>query len=134
MTLTDNQRKSLISIKVQKCKAALEDVLFLINDDRLSAAANRIYYAGFYIVSALALKDSIQTKTHGKLIGWFNKEYIKSNILDKELGRTLQTAFDLRMEEDYSEISNIEKKIAEGLYTEMENFVKQIRSLINIEK
>ena len=41
-----------------------------------STCQNRLYYAIFYIVTALAYKNNFVTSKHSQLMGWFNKKYI----------------------------------------------------------
>ena len=38
-----------------------------------STCQNRLYYAIFYIVTALAYKNNFVTSKHSQLMGWFNK-------------------------------------------------------------
>ncbi|MBD3308314.1 hypothetical protein GF339_17905 [candidate division KSB3 bacterium] len=48
---------------------------------------NRIYYAMFYAVSALALLQGFSTSSHAQLRGYFNREFVKTGIISIELGR-----------------------------------------------
>ena len=43
-----------------------DEVNFLIENNKLHLAVNRIYYGSFYILSALALKYRFQTSKHGQ--------------------------------------------------------------------
>lgn len=84
MTLSDEDRKQLIKNYAEKSLQAVDDVNFLIENKKLYMAANRIYYGIFYIMSALALGHNFSAKNHGQLIGWFNKNFVKTNIVDKK--------------------------------------------------
>ncbi|MGE5399600.1 MAG: HEPN domain-containing protein [Ignavibacteriales bacterium] len=75
----------------------------------LSTAMNSIYYAGFYIVSALAALDNFSTAKHKQLIGYFNKEYINSGRIDPEIGKILRTAYDRRQAADYHDFVTLTK-------------------------
>lgn len=65
-----------IQYKRERAFEALDDIQKMLDNGMLSAAMNRIYYAGFYIVSALVLLDGFSTSKHRQLIGYFNKNYI----------------------------------------------------------
>lgn len=68
----------MIRYRVQRATETIDEVSSHILNNYLHTAANRIYYGIFYIVSALALKFDFQTKNHGQLMGWFNREFIKT--------------------------------------------------------
>jgi uncharacterized protein (UPF0332 family) len=96
MTLTDQERTDLIKYRIEKAQKAEDDVNFLIENNKLHLAVNRIYYGSFYILSALALKCRFKTTKHQQLIGWFNKKYIKENLIDRKYGQYLHKAYDKR--------------------------------------
>lgn len=47
MSLDDNDRIALINYRIEKAKKAVEDAWFLIENDKLHLAVNRIYYGSF---------------------------------------------------------------------------------------
>lgn len=67
----------LIKYRINRAEETLDEVNLAIENGRLHLAANRIYYAAFYIVSALALKRGFKTSKHSQLLSWFNKEFVK---------------------------------------------------------
>ena len=84
--------RSLIDIvEYRRSKAfeTLEEIQKLLKQNMLALAMNRVYYAGFYIVSSLSVLDGKKFSKHKMLIGYFNKEYLKSEIVDRNLGRIL---------------------------------------------
>ncbi len=84
MNLESENRKILIQYRIQKADSAIDEAKFLLDNNKLFAAVNRIYYANYYIVSALALKHDFSTSKHGQLMGWFNRTFIKERNLDKK--------------------------------------------------
>ena len=69
MTLPEKQKKIFISYNVEKADTAISDAQFLIDNNKVYAANNRTYYACFYILTALSLKDNFSTSKHKQLIG-----------------------------------------------------------------
>ena len=53
MTLKDEEREILIKYRSGQVYEAIEEARFLIDNDKLKLAVNRIYYGMFYILSAL---------------------------------------------------------------------------------
>jgi len=80
MKLDENQRTELIKYRLSEATETIQDVQLLLENDRLRAAVNRIYYGMYYALTALALKNRFETSKHGQLIGWFNKEYINKEV------------------------------------------------------
>ena len=58
MMLNDHQRRQFVQYRLDLAKQTADDASLLINNDRYRAAVNRIYYAMFYMLTALALKYS----------------------------------------------------------------------------
>lgn len=75
METTD--RNALILYRIEQAKTSASDALFLIENNRLNVAVNRMYYALFYITSALAIKQQFYTSKHQQLIGWFNEPSLR---------------------------------------------------------
>ncbi len=80
--IDDQDRSNLIKYRLDQSRETVELAKFLIDSGKLTTAVNRIYYGIFYAVTALAIKYSFETSKHGQLIGWFNKEFIATNIVD----------------------------------------------------
>ena len=90
----------LIEHRLNRAKETLEEAKLSIDNERLLLAANRIYYAVFYAVSALGLKNDFATSKHAQLLSWFNKNFIKTNIIEKRFGKFYLDAFEMRQESD----------------------------------
>ncbi len=124
MTLNEKDREELIKYNIERANKAINDVEFLIENQKYHLATNRIYYGIYYILSALALKHFFQTSKHTQLIGWFNKNFVKNGILEKRFGKYIQNAFEQRMEGDYGTFVNFEKE-------EIDNSLKEMKEVIN---
>ena len=82
MTIENEDRDNLIRYRLDEAFESIEDVRLLIEHERLRSAVNRIYYGMFYSLLALALANNFETSKHSQLIGWFNKEFIHSGLID----------------------------------------------------
>lgn len=121
----------LIKIRTKKAKATIKGVKLLIESDYISFAMNRIYYSGFYIVSALVLLDGKSFTKHYQLIGYSNKTYLKTDIIERKLGSILNSAFERRNLIDYDDYFSITKSEVNKYYSQMKKFIKIIEQLIN---
>jgi uncharacterized protein (UPF0332 family) len=130
MTLNEEDRNQLVKYNIEKSNQAIEDVKFLIENGKLYLAANRIYYGIFYILSALALKHRFSTKNHGQLIGWFNKNFVKTGKVDKKYSNILRQSFELRSEADYDVLTDFNKEEIEQNYGEMKEVISGVKKLL----
>jgi len=51
--------EDLVPYRLEKARETLEDARILANAGRWNACVNRLYYACFYSVSALLVKDNL---------------------------------------------------------------------------
>lgn len=130
MTLPEKEKLFLISYNIEKAETAIDDAQFLIDNSKIFAAFNRIYYACFYIITALSLKNNFSTSKHKQLIGWFNKNYVNKNIVDKKYGRFLNKAFEQRAESDYGILLDPSIEEAQSLLNEAKEFIVVIKKII----
>jgi len=131
LSLNDEDRNNLINYRIEKSRKSKFAAELLIKGGEYFSAINRIYYADFYILSALALKHNFSTSNHGKLIGWFNKEFIKNGILDKKYSFIIKRAFESRIDGDYTDMSEYTEDDTKKLYEEMNDLVNTIEKLIH---
>jgi uncharacterized protein (UPF0332 family) len=99
--MIEQDKKILINHRIRQAEEALVEIAVLIENKFLSLATNRIYYSIFYAVSAVSIKDDFSTSKHKKLLGWFNKKYINSELLPKEYGKLIYAAYENREKSDY---------------------------------
>lgn len=130
MTLDDENRIHLINYKVEKANEAYKDACFLKENKKFILAVNRIYYGLFYIISALALKNHFSTKKHNQLIGWFNKNFVKTEIIDKKYSAILFSAYDKRTKGDYEDFVEFSNDEVDFMLKDMKDFIDKLTSIL----
>ena len=128
--IMEYDKDQLIKYRVARARETVEDARIAVENNRLSAAENRIYYAVFYIVSALAIKNNFSTSKHGQLLGWFNKNYVKTGIVSPDFGKIYADAFANRQESDYQDFIILKPEDIKIHYAEMLKFVDCIEKII----
>lgn len=102
-TLKEQDKIILIKNCILKAEEALSDAEYNLKDKRYSSAFNRIYYAIFYSVMALAYKEDFTTSKHSQLLSWFNKRFVyEEKIFDSLLKDIYKHAYKQRQESDYN--------------------------------
>ena len=87
MSLSDEERQTLVRMELQKAREAYEDIGILQQAGRWSGAANRLYYAVFHAVNALFIHDGLQSNSHKGSHALFSMHYIKTGVLPSDFGR-----------------------------------------------
>lgn len=124
-------RKSLVAYRLNQAFETIELAKFLVSNEKLAIAVNRIYYGMYYALTALALKNSFETSKHGQLIGWFNKEFITSKKVDPKFGKILRNAYQNRTKGDYDAFVSFASVEVELMLNEMTHFIKEVQRLLS---
>ena len=131
MTLKEPERHVLIAHNRKKSQEAIEQVAWLIDNRQWHLAMNRIYYGIYYMLSAVAIQERFETTKHQQLIGWFNKTYIKTGLIDKKHGKSVRRAYENRMEGDYNVLSEFTEDLVRQAFTEMQALIAAIEALLD---
>jgi len=68
-------RENLIQLSLDRAYETLQEAQLLAQTRHPSGAANRVYYACFYAVTALLMTKDITSSKHGGVIALFNRHY-----------------------------------------------------------
>ena len=133
MTLDNDDKKNLIKYRIEQAEETIEDVGLLIENDRLRAAINRIYYGMFYSLLALGLEYGFETSKHPQLIGWFNKKFIFEQEIEPKFGKMINKAYNRRTKGDYDVYVEFDKNIVIDMFSEMREFIARIKKYLNLD-
>ena len=131
MSLEEKERLELIRYRLDEARETIADVRLLIDNDRLRAAVNRIYYGIFYSLLALGLAYQFETSKHQQLIGWFNRNFIHSGLIDIKYGKIINKALNRRTQGDYESYVEFDKEIILEMFSEMQEFIAEIERFLN---
>lgn len=129
--INDQDRDSLIDYRLSQASETIELARFLLSSGKLSVAVNRIYYGMYYALTALSLKYKYETSKHGQLIGWFNKEFISTHLIDIKYGKIIRNAYQNRTKSDYDAFVNFKVDEVESMLLDMVEFINEINRIIN---
>lgn len=131
MSLEENERKELIRYRLQEATETIADVKLLIENDRLRAAVNRIYYGMFYSLLALGLAYQFETSKHQQLLGWFNKNFIHEGLINQKFGKIINKASNRRTQGDYESYVEFDKEVILEMFNEMKEFIDEIERFLS---
>lgn len=117
----------IIAYRIECADDALNAAKLLFDAGSLRAAANRLYYALYYGVSAALLKRGMAPKTHAGMLTLFNKEFVKSEIFSIDDGALLRHCMMLRQSGDYLDFIDPDKAELAILIPLAEDFILRIK-------
>lgn len=110
MSLNEEEKKILISIRLTKSDDAMKDVELLLNNSRWVLLANRLYYSAYYVVSALLIAYGYTAKTHNGINQIFNRFFGQTKIIDLSLTGHYSRLLNLKITGGYSDNYEIQKE------------------------
>ncbi|MFA6925335.1 MAG: HEPN domain-containing protein [Bacteroidales bacterium] len=122
--------EDLLKYRIERAHETLADARLLAEGGRWNSCVNRLYYASFYSVNALFLKNNFKTHTHNGCRSKFLFEFIKTGIISKDYGKLYTDLFDWRQEGDYADFISFDKSTVTPLLEQTENFIKEIEKHI----
>lgn len=93
-------------------------------------ASNRVYYACFYALSAVLLKEGQQFVKHTGVRAAMHQHLVSRGRLSKELGRFYDKAFAERQEADYNALADFDPVSVGERISEAERFVAAMADLL----
>ncbi len=129
--LNDENIKALVEYRIQHAKNTFAEVRIITNSGFYNTAINRLYYACYYAVIALLLKNNIPTQTHAGVKQMLGLHFVKTKILDNEYARFYAQMFNNRISGDYDDFITFDLDMLEELIPQAEKFIEVIETIIN---
>jgi len=120
----------LVKYRVSRAKETLDEAVLLSKEDHWNAVANRLYYACFYIVNALLIKDGLSFSSHNGVKAELHKSFVKTGKVSIESGKLYNRLFSLRQEGDYVDFKRFGQEDIEPFIMETEKFISEIERLL----
>jgi uncharacterized protein len=132
--MTNTGKQDYINYRINNAKDTLEAAKLLADNQHWNSAINRLYYSCFYAISALLYKYDIYSKSHTGLKHQFTLHFIKTGLIDKELGRVYVELFDWRQKGDYGDFYDFDMGKTMALIAPVETLISEIENLIKAKK
>ncbi|MBQ4348088.1 MAG: HEPN domain-containing protein [Clostridia bacterium] len=95
--------------------------------------ANRSYYAIFSAMRAVLALDGFDSKKHSGVIAEFRKEYLKTELLPKELSFIIDALVEIRQGSDYDDFYIVSKEEVEEQLENAKIFVKEVEKFLSTQ-
>lgn len=122
--------KQLIQYRISRSKETFAEAKLLAKNDHWNAAANRLYYACYYAINALLIKNDLSFSSHNGVKVEFHKSFIKTGLFPKEYGKLFNRLFNLRQEGDYIDFQRFSRADIEPFFADVERFITLIEKKV----
>ena len=124
-------REDLARYRITTSKEDLKAGQILLDADEYRGANNRAYYAIFHAINAIHALDGNGYKRHKDAIANFNKQYVKTEIFPREIGRKISKAEEIRHASDYDDFYIASKSEADNLISIANEFIKLVEIYVD---
>jgi len=130
---TPESPQSIIPLRIEQAEKTIEVVQQCLSQNMRALAANRIYYGMFYAMLALAAFREYKTSKHLQIIGWFNKNFVHTQIFPIHFGQMVKQAYDARSNADYElDMVPTDEELA-AMLSDMKLFISTIRTWLEAQ-
>ena len=116
-------RRDLVLYRLETAKNDLKSARTLYNIADFKGANNRAYYAIFHAINAEHAVSGKAYKRHKDAVANFNKDYVKTEIFPREIGRKISMAEEIRHASDYDDFYIASKEESERQILVADEFI-----------
>ena len=96
-------KKDLVLYRIENAKSDVNAAKILLDAKEYKGANNRAYYGIYHAISAIHALDERAYKRHKDALANFNKDYVKTEIFPRSLGKRIAEAEEIRHASDYDD-------------------------------
>jgi uncharacterized protein (UPF0332 family) len=129
--MKNEERSELVKYRIKRAKETLAEVSLLLENDFLNTAVNRVYYACYYAVIALLVKNKISATTHNGVRQMFGLHFVKTGMIERDIAKFYTDIFDKRQTGDYDDFVEFSQEEVSRFIEPANKLIKKIETLIN---
>jgi uncharacterized protein (UPF0332 family) len=115
---------------IEKAEKFLGTAEQALNTGDYDSSVSRCYYAMFFMAEAVLLTKNITGYSHKGVISKFGEHFVKTKILGRNLGKSLNDAYDKRLVGDYGVGFTVTEQQAKDLLKTAQDFVLKLKSYL----
>ena len=128
--LSEENVRALVSYRLSRAKETLAEIPHLKDMGYVNTAVNRLYYACYYAVVALLIKNHIQASTHAGVKLMLGLHVVSKGLITRESNRSFSLLFERRHSSDYDDFAYATIEEVDELLPKAESFISEIERLL----
>lgn len=123
--------KELAGYRMERAREMLSAAEGNLGIGQYKTSLNRSYYAIFHAMRAANILKGFDSSKHSGVIAFFNKEYLKEGIMDRQLSAVIKGSSFLREKSDYDDFFIASRKEAEVQLENARGFLNTVEAYLN---
>lgn len=123
-------KKDLVLYRIETAKSDIKSAKILMEAGEFRGANNRAYYGIYHAISAIHALDGNVYKRHKDALANFNKNYVKTEVFPRSLGRRIAEAEEIRHASDYDDFYIATKEEAEEQIATADELIDQVERYV----
>ena len=123
-------QRDLVLYRIETSKSDIKAAEILLNAREFRGANNRAYYGIYHAVSASNALDGNAYKRHKDALANFNKNYVKTEIFPRKLGKRIVESEEIRHASDYDDFYIATREEAEEQIQTAKELVKLVEEYV----
>jgi len=124
-------REDYARYRLENAKEKLNSAEVLLREKLFKDSLSRSYYAMFSAARALLATKELDSSKHSGVISLFNQHFLKTNIMDRKIGKKLSEAKDFREAGDYEDFFIVSKQDAERQIKNAKEFINEAEKILS---
>ena len=130
MSLAKEEIEAVVAYRKEKAYNTLKEAEDMIDTKHWNLAIQRLYYACFYMASALLMSRGINARTHNGVVGQLGQNFVSKGFLTKDEGRLYSRLLQNRITGDYNDFFDFTRENVAPLLEPTRNLLIKIDELI----
>lgn len=119
-----------IAYRTNKAEEVYTAAVILYDAGQWNSAINRLYYACFYVASALLLKRGVGAKSHAGVIAKFSECVVRTGEVTADEYRVFSKLLNWRTKGDYNDMFDFSKEDVDDVLQPTRQFIDKVKSLL----
>jgi uncharacterized protein (UPF0332 family) len=128
--MTDNSTEDYVKFRINRAHETIAEIQVLVENKYWNTAINRMYYACFYAVGALLVKNGITTSSHSGSRQKFGQFFVQPGLVSKDLAKHYAELFEKRHKGDYNDFFDFDENTVLRLIEPTKEFIDRIDELL----
>ena len=128
--MSEKDIENLAKYRFERSVETIQEAVDMLEKNHYNASINRLYYACYYAVTALLVKNNIQTHSHAGAKQMLGMHFVVTEKLGRSYNVIYSELFDKRHSGDYDDFLCYDRETVERLLPEAREFIEAISKLL----
>ncbi len=119
-----------IAYRINKAEEVYTAAVILYDAGQWNSAINSLYYACFYVASALLLKRGVGAKSHAGVIAKFSECVVRTGEVTADEYRVFSKLLNWRTKGDYNDMFDFSKEDVDDVLQPTRQFIDKVKTLL----